>query len=101
VLRSHGDLGKSVGQNRNIGSDSFYLSSLIQPDPVPSWYPLWVIEAVAMAHLPPRLIRWHYDGVLDRLHFALYHEAHELAGKAASPTAAIVDSQSVKSAEGG
>jgi hypothetical protein len=54
-----------------------------------------------MAHLPPRLIRWHYDGVLDRLHFALYHEAHELAGKAASPTAAIVDSQSVKSAEGG
>jgi transposase len=57
--------------------------------------------------LPPRstlhgwLIRWHCDGVLDRLHFALYQEARELAGKEASPTAAIVDSQSVKSAEKG
>jgi len=57
-----------------------------------------------MVHLPPRstlhgrLMRWHCDGVLDRLHFALYQEARELAGKEASPTAAIVDSQSVKSA---
>jgi transposase len=57
--------------------------------------------------LPPRstlhgwLTRWHCDGVLDRLHFALYQEARELAGKEASPTAAIVDSQSVKSAEKG
>ena len=57
--------------------------------------------------LPPRstlhgwLIRWRCDGILDRLHFALYQEARELAGKEASPTAAIVDSQSVKSAEKG
>jgi hypothetical protein len=47
-----------------------------------------------MAHLPPRstlhgwLISWHCDGVLDRLHFALYQEARELAGKEASPTIA-------------
>ncbi len=56
---------------------------------------------------PPRstvhgwFVRWHCDGALDRLHFALYQQARELAGKEASPTAAIVDSQSVKSAEKG
>ena len=46
-------------------------------------------------------MRWHCDGVLERLHFALYQQARELAGKEASPTAAIVDSQSVKSLEKG
>jgi transposase len=56
---------------------------------------------------PPRstvhgwFVRWHCDGVLDRLHTALYRQARELAGKDASPTAAIVDSQSVRSAEKG
>ena len=56
---------------------------------------------------PPRstvhdwFVRWHCDGVLDRLQFALYWQARERAGKEASPTAAIVDSQSVKSAEKG
>ena len=57
--------------------------------------------------LPPRstvhgwFVRWHCDGALERLHFALYQQARELAGKEASPTAAIVDSQSVKSLEKG
>jgi transposase len=57
--------------------------------------------------LPPRstvhgwFVRWHCDGVLDRLHFALYQQVRELEGRHASPTAAIVDSQSVKSAEKG
>jgi len=57
--------------------------------------------------LPPRstvhgwFVRWHCDGVLNRLHFALYQQIRELEGRHASPTAAIVDSQSVKSAEKG
>jgi transposase len=57
--------------------------------------------------LPPRstvhgwFVRWHCDGVLDRLHFALHQQVRELEGRHASPTAAIVDSQSVKSAEKG
>jgi transposase len=57
--------------------------------------------------LPPRstghdwFVRWHCDRTLERVHFALYQQARELAGKEASPTAAIVDSQSVKSAEKG
>jgi hypothetical protein len=44
---------------------------------------------------------WSYDGTLDRLHDALYVKCREHAGRDASPTAAIIDSQSVKSAEKG
>jgi hypothetical protein len=43
--------------------------------------------------------RWDYDGTLDRIHHALYAECRELAGRAASPTAAVIDSQNVKSAK--
>jgi transposase len=45
--------------------------------------------------------RWEHDGTLDRLHHVLYIACREQAGCEASPTAAIIDSQSVKSAEKG
>jgi transposase len=45
--------------------------------------------------------RWTDDRTLDRLHEALYVRCRELANREASPTAAIIDSQSVKSAEKG
>jgi hypothetical protein len=54
--------------------------------------------------LPPRstlhdyLELWNWDGTLDRIHEALYLKCREAASRAASPTAAIVDSQNVKSA---
>ena len=57
--------------------------------------------------LPPRstvhgyLDLWNWDGTLDRIHHALYVNCREKAGREASPTAAIIDSQSVKSAEKG
>jgi transposase len=57
--------------------------------------------------LPPRstvnayLLRWHDDGTLDSIHNALYVLCRELTGRDPSPTAAIIDSQSVKSAEKG
>ena len=57
--------------------------------------------------LPPRSTvhdyfdLWTWDGTLDRLHHALYVACREQAGREASPTAAIIDSQSVKSAEKG
>jgi transposase len=57
--------------------------------------------------LPPRstvndyFCRWSYDGTLERIHHALYVRCRELAEREASPTAAIIDSQSVKSAEKG
>ncbi len=44
---------------------------------------------------------WSWDGTLERMHHALYMECREAAGREASPTAAIIDSQSVKSAEKG
>src|SRR3954452_19259275 len=55
--------------------------------------------------LPPRSTvngyfrRWDDDGTLGRIHHVLYVQCRELAGCDASPTAAIIDSQSVKSAE--
>ena len=45
--------------------------------------------------------RWQHDGTLDQLHHALYVRCREQADREASPTAAIIDSQSVKSAEKG
>ena len=57
--------------------------------------------------LPPRSTLydyfdlWSWDGTLDRIHHALYVECRERAERATSPTAAIIDSQSVKSAEKG
>jgi len=57
--------------------------------------------------LPPKstvhdyLILWSCDGTLIRIHHALYVACREQAEREASPTAAIIDSQSVKSAEKG
>ena len=54
--------------------------------------------------LPPRSTvydyfdLWGWDGTLDRLHDALYLRCRAAASREASPTAAIIDSQSVKSA---
>ena len=55
--------------------------------------------------LPPRSTvhgyfdLWNWDGTLDRIHHALYARCREKAEWDASPTAAILDSQSMKSAE--
>lgn len=57
--------------------------------------------------LPPRstinhyFCRWQHDGTLARLHHALYVRCREQAEREASPTAGIIDSQSVKGAEKG
>jgi transposase len=57
--------------------------------------------------LPPRSTLhgyfdlWSWDGTLERMHHALYVACRERAGREASPSAAIIDSQSVKSAEKG
>ena len=44
---------------------------------------------------------WSWDGTLARIHDALYLACREQAAREASPTAAVIDSQSVKSAEKG
>jgi transposase len=44
---------------------------------------------------------WTYQGVIDRIHHALYVQCREKFEREASPTACLIDSQSVKSAEKG
>ena len=57
--------------------------------------------------LPPRstgmkdLGLWNWAARSDRIHHALYLKCREKAAREASPTACIIDSQSVKSAEKG
>ena len=57
--------------------------------------------------LPPKSTAHHYfglwdwDGTLERIHHALYVGTRERAGREASPTAAIIDSQSGKAAQKG
>src|SRR6266568_4967716 len=55
--------------------------------------------------LPPKSTVWAYfdlwtwDGTLERIHHALYVAVREQAGREASPTTAIIDSQSAKGAQ--
>jgi transposase len=57
--------------------------------------------------LPPKstvhdyLMLWDWDGTLERIHHELYLKTRDLEGREASPTAGVIDSQSVKSAEKG
>ena len=57
--------------------------------------------------LPPRSTLydyfdlWSWDRTLDLIHHELYVKCREAIGREASPTAAVIDSQSVKSAEKG
>jgi len=44
---------------------------------------------------------WNWDGTLGHIHQELYVKCREAMGREASPTAAVIDSQSVKSAEKG
>jgi hypothetical protein len=44
---------------------------------------------------------WNWDGTLDRLHHVLYTKCREAMDREANPTAWVIDSQSVKSAEKG
>src|ERR1700731_2161100 len=55
--------------------------------------------------LPPRstlhdyLVRWNDDNTLTVIHYALYLQCREMMQREPSPTACIIDSQSVKSTE--
>ena len=57
--------------------------------------------------LPPKstvhnyFMLWEWDGTLERIHHVLYIESREHEGRDASPTVAIIDSQSAKAAQKG
>jgi transposase len=44
---------------------------------------------------------WEWDGTLERIHHALYVAERERQGREASPSAAVIDSQSAKAAQKG
>ena len=58
-------------------------------------------------NLPPKstahyyFALWDWDGTLERLHHALYVATREREGREASPSAAIIDSQSARAAQKG
>jgi len=57
--------------------------------------------------LPPRstahfyFMLWNWDGTLERIHDTLYVAMREAAGREASPSAAIIDSQSARASQKG
>ena len=57
--------------------------------------------------LPPKstahfyFMLWDWDGTLERIHDTLYVAMREAAGREASPTAAVIDSQSAKASQKG
>ena len=57
--------------------------------------------------LPPKstahfyFMLWDWDGTLERIHDTLYVAMREAAGREASPSAAIIDSQSAKASQKG
>ena len=57
--------------------------------------------------LPPKstahyyFMLWEWDGTLERIHHTLYVATREREGRAASPTAAIIDGQSARAAQKG
>ncbi|MGH8703652.1 MAG: IS5 family transposase, partial [Burkholderiales bacterium] len=90
----HGGRKRSVNLREVLNAIFYVLSTGCQWNALPK-------------DLPPKstvydyLDLWDWDGTLERIHHALYVAVRERAGRAASPTAAIIDSQSVKGAQKG
>jgi transposase len=90
----HGGAHRTVDEREIVNGLMYILSTGCQWRAIPK-------------DLPPRstlhgyLDRWEWDGTLECIHHAFYVQCREQAGREASPTVAIIDSQSVKSAEKG
>jgi len=88
----HGGRGREVDVREVVNGLMYVLSTSCQWRYIPK-------------DLPPRstvhgyLQRWQYDGTMANIHHALYVECREQIGREASPTACVIDSQSVKSAD--
>jgi transposase len=90
----HGGAPRTVDEREIVNGLMYVLSTGCQWRAIPK-------------DLPPRSTlydyfdRWDWDGTLEGIHHALYGQCREQAGREASPTVAIIGSQSVRSAEKG
>ena len=90
----HGGRRRSVNLREVLNAIFYVLSTGCQWNALPK-------------DLPPKstvydyLDLWDWDGTLERIHHTLYVAVREREGREASPTAAIIDSQSVKGAQKG
>jgi transposase len=90
----HGGRKREVDEREVVNGIMYVLSTGCQWRCVPKDLP-------AKSTLHDYLDRWNYDGTLEKIHHTLYVKCREQLGREASPTACVMDSQSVKSAEKG
>lgn len=97
----HGGRRRSVDVREVLNGIMYVLSTGCQWRAVPEDLP-------AKTTLYSYLDLWRYEGVIDKIHHALYMQCREKVDKEASPTACIIDSilrqaqdEGVKSAEKG
>jgi putative transposase len=93
-LARHGGRRRAVDERHLVNGLMYVLSEGCQWRAIPKDLP-------ARSTVYRYFCDWTHDGTLDRIHYALYFKCREQLGREASPTACIVDSQSVKSAEKG
>jgi len=90
----HGGRRRSVDVREIVNGLLYLLSTGCQWRAIPRDLP-------AKSTLYDYLDRWNHDGTLSRIHHILYIKCREQVDRGVSPTAAVIDSQSVKSAEKG
>jgi len=83
---------QTVGMRQVVDGLMFILSTGCQWQAIPK-------DLAARSTVNYYFRRWQWDGTLDRIHHEFYVKSQDLAEREASPTAGIIDSQSVKSAE--
>ena len=90
----HGGRPRTVGVREVLNAIFYVLSTGCQWGALPK-------------DLPPKsaawdyFSRWDWDGTIGRVHHALYVAVREAAGREASPTTAIIDTQTAKAAQKG
>lgn len=94
LVEPHLPLARRTDRREILNAILYVLSTGCQWRALPKDFP-------AKSTVHDYFIEWHCDGTLTRIHSALYAESRELTGKEPAATTAIVDSQSVKSAEKG
>jgi putative transposase len=85
---------KPISRREVINAILYLVHSGCQWRMLPSSFPNWnTVYGVFR--------QWKKDGIWERIHDALRRRVRHATGKSSSPTVAIVDSQSIRTAEGG